>query len=154
MTDYSYSYTTTGDGAALAGVLAASLMVTALVSIAVYVVVVIALWKIFSKAGKPGWAALIPFYNIYVLLEVIGRPAWWLAIFVAAFLISWVPIVGFVVGIATLILYVIMMLDLGKSFNKSTTFSVVALIFFHLIGLLILGFGDAKYVGPAALKKS
>ncbi len=147
MTDYSYSYTTTGDGAALGGFFGAFFAIYMFVLLAVAIVGIIGLWKTFVKAGQPGWAAIIPIYNFYVLLQVIGRPSWWLVLLL-------LPIVPFVGPIAFMVVYIVIALDLAKSFGKSPAFGIIALWLFSIVGYLILGFGDAKYVGPAALKKS
>lgn len=104
-----------------------------LVALVLWVLSIVALWKVFEKAGEPGWKALIPFYNWYVLFQIAGRNGWW-------FLALFVPIVGLIVSI-------MLAVDLAKHFGKSTTFGVVALWLFSLIGLFMLGYGDAKYVG-------
>lgn len=145
MYDYSYSTTSTGDAAA-AGIFGAFFMVYLIVVIAFAILAIIGLWKTFVKAGKPGWAAIIPIYNFYVMLEIIGRPAWWLI-----FLL--LPIIPFIGPIAFMIVWIIIALDMAKSFGKSSAFGIIALWLFSVIGFLILGFGDAKYVGPAAAKK-
>ncbi len=88
-------------------------------------------WKIYTKAGKPGWACLIPIYNIIVLLEIVKKPIWWIVLML-------IPIVNFVI-------LIIIMIELAKAFGKSTAFGV-GLIFFGIIFLAILAFGDAKYV--------
>ena len=93
---------------------------------------IIGMWKVFAKAGKPGWAALIPIYNIIVLLQVVGRPVWWLALL-------FVPLVN-------LVILIILMSDLAKAFGKGTGFTV-GLILLNGIFMLILGFGDAQYGG-------
>lgn len=98
-------------------------------------VVLIAMWKIFSKAGKPGWAVLIPIYNLYVLLEIVGRPIWWLIMFL-------IPLVN-------VIFIFILWFDLAKAFGKGAGFAL-GLIFLNPIFILILGFGSARYVGPVA----
>jgi hypothetical protein len=95
----------------------------------------IAMWKIYTKAGKPGWAVLIPIYNLYILLEIVGRPWWWLLLF-------FVPLVNVVVA-------VLIPFDLAKSFGKGAGFGL-GLIFLNMIFILILGFGSAEYVGPSA----
>lgn len=104
-----------------------------------YMVVIVfyiyCMWRIFTKAGKPGWAAIIPIYNILVELEIVGRPWWWL-------LLMLVPVVNVVIG-------VIILLDLAKVFGKSTGFGL-GLIFLAFIFIPILAFGDAKYLGPIA----
>jgi len=110
--------------------------VLALAYVAFFVVVIAGMWKTFAKAGQPGWAAIVPIYNIYVMLKIVGREAWWLILF-------FIPCVGFV---AAIIVY----MDLAKSFGKSTGFGL-GLIFLSFIFFPILGFGNARYVGPAAL---
>jgi hypothetical protein len=98
-------------------------------------VVLIALWKVFTKAGKPGWAVLIPIYNLYVLLEIVGRPGWWLLMFL-------IPVVN-------VIFLVMLYFDLAKSYGKGSGFAL-GLIFLGPIFILILGFGSAQYIGPVA----
>jgi len=92
------------------------------------------LWKVFVKAGRPGWAAIVPFYNAYLLLKIIGRPGWWLLLFL-------IPVVN-------IIFLLVVSLDLAKAFGKTSLFGVVGLWLFTPIGLAILGFGDAKYTKP------
>ena len=101
--------------------------------LAFIVVLIVAMWKTFEKAGKPGWASLIPIYNTIVMLEIIGRPIWW-------FLLLFIPFVNIVIGIMILN-------GISKSFGKGTGFTL-GLIFLSPIFFLILGFGDAKYIGP------
>ena len=102
--------------------------------LAILVVMVISGWVIFTKAGKPGWAAIVPIYNAIVLLEIIGRPIWWIVLF-------FIPLVSIVIAI-------IVSLDLAKSFGKGSGFGV-GLAFLGFIFAPILAFGDSKYVGPA-----
>lgn len=104
-----------------------------LVYVALIVVVVASMWKIFEKAGEEGWKAIVPFYNSYTLFRIAGRNGW-------GFLLTLVPIVNIVVA-------VILSLDLAKHFGKSSTFGIVGLLLFSFVGFPILGFGDAKYVG-------
>lgn len=116
------------------------------VALALWVVSIIALWKVFEKAGEKGWKAIIPFYNYWVLCQIAGRPGWWsLSIF-----LSIIPLVGWIVP---LVVYVIVALDIGKAFSKSTLFSILGLIIFSFIGLMILGFGSDKYKKPAGAHK-
>ncbi len=102
--------------------------------IAVIVFLVVAEWKVYTKAGQPGWAVLIPIYNFYILLKIVGKPGWWL-------LLLLVPIVNIIIPF-----YVIHLLS--KSFGKGTGFTL-GLIFLSFIFYPILGYGSAKYVGPA-----
>jgi hypothetical protein len=106
-----------------------------IVYIAVVVFEIAALWQVFVKGGRPGWAAIIPFYNYYVLLKIVGRPGWWLILY-------FIPIVN-------LIVWIIVAIDLAKSFARSTAFAV-GLIFLAFIFIPILGFGPASYLEPAA----
>lgn len=105
------------------------------VYLAVAVLMIAGLWKTFTKAGEPGWASIIPIFNTYILLKIAGRPWWWLILFI-------IPIVS-------LIIWVIVCLDLSKSFGKGVGFAV-GLFFLPFIFFLILGFGSAQYQGPAA----
>lgn len=100
------------------------------------VLAIVAYWKIFTKAGEAGWKSIIPIWSTIVLLKIVGRPWWWI-------LLLLIPFVNFII-------FIVVMLDLGKAFAKSTVFSIFGLIIFSVVGYLILGFGDAKYVGPNA----
>lgn len=110
-------------------------VVMLLIWIALLVVIVAGGWKVFSKAGQPGWAVLIPIFNAYILLKIVGRPWWWL-------LLLFIPLVGLVISI-------IVASDLAKSFGRGIGFAV-GLIFLAFVFVPILGFGSSKYVGPAA----
>jgi hypothetical protein len=114
-------------------------VVGTLIYLIIAVLLIASLWKVFTKAGKPGWAAIIPIYNIFVLLQIVGRPWWWL-------LLMLIPFVNFVIAI---IIYI----DLAKSFGKGVGFGI-GLLFLSFIFFPILGFGDAQYVGPAAAQGS
>lgn len=102
--------------------------------LAIFVLTIVAYWTIFTKAGKPGWACLIPIYNVIVFLEIIGKPWWWLILFC-------IPFVNFIFMIWALNM-------LSKSFGYDTGFTV-GLVLLGTIFVLILGLGGAKYVGPA-----
>lgn len=106
-----------------------------IIALVFVVVVLAAFWQVFTKAGEPGWAILIPIYNLIVLLKIVGRPWWWLILFL-------IPIVNFIIGI-------LVNIDLAKSFGKGIGFAI-GLILLPPIFILILGFGDARYQGPAA----
>jgi hypothetical protein len=105
-----------------------------LFSLAVFILTVAALWEIFEKAGKPGWAAIILIYNVLVLSEIVGKPWWYL-------LLCLIPGVNVVIGI-----WMINLLSL--SFGRSTGFTI-GLIFLSFIFFPILGFGGNQYKGPA-----
>jgi len=97
------------------------------------VVLIVGVWKVFVKAGKPGWAVLVPFYNVYVLLQIAGRPGWWLLLFL-------IPLVN--VGIAAVVA-----IDLAQAFGQGPVFGVVLLFLLGGVGYLVLGFGNYQYVG-------
>ena len=102
--------------------------------VAIVALMIVSMWKIYTKAGKPGWACLIPIYNIIVLLEIVGKPWWWL-------LLMLLPFVN--------IVFAIWMLNLlSKSFGHGVGFTL-GLLFLSVIFLPLLGLGDSKYVGPA-----
>lgn len=124
--------TTTTNGAAL-GVFGLGFF---LFFLAIYVIAVAGMWKTFKKAGQPGWAAIVPFYNIYILTKVAGRPGWWVILYL-------VPIVNIVVGI-------LLALDVAKAFGKGMGFAIFGLIIFNPIGYLLLGFGKAQYQNSRA----
>lgn len=105
-----------------------------MIILAIVAVAIIGMWKVFEKAGQPGWAALIPLYNGYILLKIAGRPGWWLLLF-------FVPL-------ANVIVAVIVAIDVAKAFGQSPVFGIVLLFLFSGIGYLILGFGSARYIGP------
>lgn len=134
MDGYEYElYSTTTTDPASEGFLAGIGIGMLLVILALIVVIVVAQWKIFTKAGKPGWASLIPIYNTLVMLQIVGRPLWW-------FFLLLIPIVNIIPAI-------IVTNDLSKSFGKDIAWTV-GLIFLPIIFYPILGFGSSKYVGP------
>ena len=94
---------------------------------------VVAYWFIFKKAGQPGWAAIIPIYNIIIMLKIVGKPWWWI-------LLLCLPFVNIVFGIMVIGLT-------AKVFGKSAGFAV-GLFFLPFIFFPILAWGDAKYIGP------
>lgn len=131
-----YSYTTSyssGQGGDVASAIFAGCY--ALFWLAIAILIIVAMWRIFTKAGKPGWAAIIPIYDVIVLLEIVGRPLWWVILY-------FIPLVNIVIGLIVLV-------DLAKAFGKGTGFAL-GLIFLSPIFMPILGFGKAQYVGPVA----
>lgn len=111
-----------------------------LIILAFYVLIIVAQWKIFTKAGQEGWKALIPIYNVVVLYKIIGLSPWLLLLY----LLSVVPVVGWIISIA---LSIVSTVKLAKAFNQSTAF-IFGLLFLSPIFQMILGFGKAEYVGP------
>ncbi len=105
-------------------------MLFLVVWIGVAVFEIAAMWKVFTKADQPGWGALIPIYNVYLLLQVAGRPGWWL-------LLTFVPVVNLVIGI-------LVSIDIARNFGKGGAFAV-GLILLPVVFFPILGFGSATY---------
>lgn len=101
-----------------------------IIQIVLALLMIVSLWKVFVKAGQPGWAALIPIYNTYIMLKVAGKPGWWL-------ILMFVPVVNIVVGILAIA-------GMAARFGKGVGF-VFGLIFLPFIFLPILGFGSAEY---------
>lgn len=95
---------------------------------------IVGIWKVFTKAGKPGWASFIPIYNVVVLLEIVGRPVWWFILFI-------VPFVNIIIA-------VIVMMDLAKSYGKGNGYGL-GLVFLGFIFFPMLGLGSAQYKGPS-----
>lgn len=140
---YTYTNTNITTGGSATGT---SIALISLLILGIWVLSIVALWKVFTKAGVPGWKSIIPIYNYWILFEMAGKPGWWALIGVAGI----IPILGIIASIVAFVLYVIAALELGKAFGKSTTFTVIALIIFSLVGLLIVGFDDSKYKKPAS----
>lgn len=99
------------------------------------VLIIASFWKVFEKAGQPGWAAIIPIVNLYFLCKVAGRPGWWL-------ILMFIPLVGFII-------MAIVSIDIAKSFGKGVGFGI-GLWLLGVIFYPILAFGSAQYQGPSA----
>lgn len=107
----------------------------ALIYVAIIVLMIVSMWKIFVKAGRPGWAAIVPIYNTLVQLQIIGKPWWWLLMFL--------------VPVANLIFAILMIVELAKVFGKSGGYAV-GLLFLPFIFYPMLAFGEATYTDPDA----
>ena len=103
--------------------------------LAIFAIAIVAGWRVFTKAGQPGWAVIVPIYNIYILCEIAGRPGWWVVLFL-------IPLVNIVISL-------LLAIDIAKSFGRSPAFGVILLWLLGGIGYLILAFGSDRYVGPA-----
>jgi hypothetical protein len=109
-----------------------------LIVLIIAVVMIVGMWKVYVKAGKPGWGCLIPFYNLYLLIKIGGKPGWWL-------ILMFIPLLNLIMGI-------IVAVGIARNFGKSGWFAV-GLIFLPFIFYPILGFGDATYQ-PVAVPQS
>jgi Family of unknown function (DUF5684) len=124
--------TTSTDAAAGLAIFSGTLMLVWLVAAVFFIA---CQWKIFTKAGKPGWAAIVPIYNAIVLLEIVGRPVWWIVLML-------IPFVNVVIAI-------IVAIDLAKAFGKDAGYGLL-LAFVPIIGYPMLAFGKATHVGAGA----
>lgn len=101
-----------------------------IIYLAILVVVIAGVWKAFEKAGAPGWAAIIPIYNYYVMVKMAGKEGWWV-------ILLFIPLVNLVVVF-------IVMIEIAKNFGKSTGFGV-GMVLLSVVFWPILGFGDAEW---------
>ena len=116
-----------------AGVAAGLGLVALFVTMVPVLVVLAGLWKIFTKAGQPGWAAIIPIYNVYILLKIVGRPTLWL--------------VGFLIPIVNFVVTILVTIDLAKAYGKGLIYAI-GMLLIPFIFFPLLGFGSARYQGP------
>ena len=109
-----------------------------LIWLAIVIVAIAGMWKVFEKAGKPGWAAIIPIYNMFVLNEIAGKEILW-------FILTLIPCVNIVA-------IIVICMDVAKNFGKDPIYGV-GLALLPMIFFPLLGFSDARYQGPAAAPK-
>jgi hypothetical protein len=121
--------------AGFSAMVAAAIMAMLIPICVIWVITVIGKWKVYEKAGKPGWAAIIPIYTWIVMLEIVGKPVWWVILFL-------IPCVNIIFIICTLNL-------MSKSYGQSEGFTV-GLILLSFVFWPILGFGNYQYLGPSA----
>ena len=105
-----------------------------IVGLLIALLLIVAMWKVFTKAGQPGWASIIPIYNLYIWCKIVGRPGWWIILLL-------IPFVNIIIGI-------ILCIDMAKSFGKGVGFGI-GLALLGIIFWPILGFGSAQYQGPS-----
>lgn len=101
-----------------------------MIELVLAILVIVGMWKLFAKAGRPGWASIIPIYNMVVLLQIAGMSGWWL-------LAMFIPLVNIVVSI-------VMYAGIAKNFGRGAG-TTLGLIFLPMIFFMILGFGSAEY---------
>lgn len=104
---------------------------TSVIGIIFYVLLAIAWWKVFTKAGYPGILALIPIVNAIFLLRIAGMSGWWVLLYL--------------VPLANVILAIVVAVKVGDRFGKGGAFSFFLLFLIPFIGYFILGFGDSRY---------
>ncbi len=98
--------------------------------LAVWILVLVGGWKMYVKAGKPGWGVIIPFYNTYLLCKIAGRPGWWLILF-------FIPIVN-------IIIWLIVALGVAENFGHGAGYGILLWLFTPIM-FLVLGFGSDQY---------
>jgi hypothetical protein len=103
-----------------------------LIILAFALFMIVSYWKVFEKAGQPGWGVLIPIYNILLLLKIAGKPGWWILLYL-------IPLVNIVIAI-------IVSIEIAKNFGKDALFGL-GLAFLGIIFYPILAFGSAQYMG-------
>ncbi len=102
--------------------------------LAFIIFIIASIWKTFEKAGQPGWACIIPFYNYYIMAKIGGVKNWWLIF----------------IPLANIYIIIVILNGVSKAFGKDAGFTV-GLIFLGFIFWPILGFGSAKYIGPGGV---
>ena len=148
MTDY-YGYTTANDAAssALSAGLIIFIIVCAVIGLAIAIFYLVALAKLFKKADRPGWAAIVPYYNVYTILDIVGFKWYYVFVYVAASVLSSVPAIGGILSIALFLFNIVVSIKLAKAFGKDTGYGVgIALLGIVFIPMLAFN-KDVKYVG-------
>lgn len=107
--------------------------------LAIIVFAIMSQWKVFVKAGKPGWACIVPIYNILIILEIANKPWWWIFLLL--------------IPIANIVFMIIVLNRISKSFGKSEGFTV-GLVLLGIVFWGILAFDNSVYTkiqdAPAA----
>ncbi|MFM7271403.1 MAG: DUF5684 domain-containing protein [Actinomycetes bacterium] len=127
-------------------------MLIAVLALVLYILIVIAHWKIFTKAGQRGWASIIPILNLFVLVKLVKRPMWWAVVITIGLIVGGAPsdaaaviqVVTGLIAILAAILLIITFFDLAKAFGHGIGFGL-GLVFLSVIFALILGFGSSTY---------
>lgn len=104
--------------------------------IPIMIFMIVTFWKIFSKAGQPGWASIVPIYNIICMLRIAGKPEWWIFLLLIPF--------------ANIYFGIVMINKISKAFGKDEAFTV-GLILLSWIFFPILAFGKSKFIGPGGI---
>ena len=129
----------TADMDTLMGLPSGVLTAIGVISLIIAIIDIVAMWKIFKKAGEAGWKSIIPIYNNVVLFKIAGISPWW----VLGYLAAAIPFVGIFIALGVSIYA---MINLAKSFGKGGAFAA-GLVLLSAIFYWILGFGKAEYQG-------
>jgi hypothetical protein len=106
-----------------------------IIDIVAIVILIVCMWIIFTRAGRPGWACIVPIYNVIVLCDMVGRSRWWT-------LLYFIPLVNIVA-------YIVLFFGLAKAFGRSDAFGV-GLVLLPIIFLPILAFTGAGETASAS----
>ena len=128
-------------------------VILGLIALAVAIFMIIAECKLFTKAGEKWWKVFVPIYNTWVQNKIVGLAWWWLPIFLVASALTEVQTLGFVAGMAVILVSFNYNYNLAKKFGKSNGFAVLT-TFLPVIGIPILAFGSAKYDAKAETDKN
>ena len=157
MYNYTYTPSTTPDLESVFGGMAIGaiilVVILGLIALAVAIFMIIAECKLFTKAGEKWWKVFVPIYNTWVQNKIVGLAWWWLPIFLVASALTEVPTLGFVAGMAVILVSFNYNYNLAKKFGKSDGFAVLTTLL-PIVGLPILAFGSAKYDKNAATDKN
>lgn len=145
-----WEHYTPGYDSAVEGVLAGFFVIIGifvLIALIVCLLKVIGTWRILSKANQPGWGAIIPFYNTYLLCKISGVNPWWIVICLFSSILNVIPIIGTLAcGAISIYFMILLNVSLARSFKKDDSFAI-GLILLAPIFYLILGCGSSKYEG-------
>ncbi len=108
-------------------------MLIAIIYLALFILTIVSMWKVFEKAGQPGWASIVPIYNLYIMCKMVNKPGWWVVLL-------FIPIANIVFGI--MLLHAI-----SLAFGKGVGFTV-GLVLLSIVFFPILAFSDATYTKP------
>jgi len=128
-------------------------MVVGLILLVILIITLVFMWKVFEKAGQPGWAALVPFYNFYILTQIVGRP-WWFVLLVFCGVLVGIFFGNVIQSLSSLVSFAALMIlwiDTARSFGKDIGIGILTGLL-PPVGLGILAFGDAKYKGADPLE--
>ena len=123
------------------------ILILGLFVIAFLTVYIIGLWKLFQKAGKKGWEAIIPFYNTYILTEIAGLNWWYFLIAISGRIVTIVGLdsLSWIANIASIVVNFFIFYNIAKKVKKEPTGFAIASIFISRILIIILGFSKDEF---------
>ena len=148
-----YEYSNVDGFEAVAAVFLGAAAIFAVIGLVIAVIMIIGQWKVLEKGNKPGWGALIPFYNTYLFCDMVGVNPWWILIVALSPILSAIPVIGSLASMAVSIYFTILLnVSIAKAFGKESGFAV-GLILLPPVFWLILAFGkENNFVGKNPMK--